>query len=282
MLSRNTINGTTIPTATPLPSDSVAIYAINSANPDIQKNTINGGYATNTATGIYLTNASANIEKNDISGGNATTVYGVMNSNSSMDVFTNVLVNYEALQASYGISNSAGTANRIYNNIIDSGPLSNNPTGIYIQGSTSLDIKNNIITNGVCIHEADIDSDPLMVENNDLFNCQIAYDDADAGCTQDSDGDGIFSSCTVDDLNLLTDITAAKNLSDDPLFIDPKNRDYHFTQTGPQTSPLSVIEGALDLTAFCPCDKDENTRTVPWSIGAYEMDSLVVILGNPR
>lgn len=281
MLSRNTINGTITPAATPLASDSVAIYAINGANPSIQKNTINGGYATTTAKGIYITNASATIEKNDINGGNANTVQGIDSVNSSIKVFTNVLVNYEAQQDSYGISNSSGTTNRVYNNIIDSGVLSINATGIYVQGTPSLDIKNNIITNGNCIYEADVDSDPLMVENNDLFNCQIAYYDADAGCINDSDGDGILSSCSVDDLNLLTDMTAANNLADDPVFKDPKNLDYHFTQTGTLTSPLSVIEGALDLTAFCPCDKDEATRTVPWSIGAYEMDALVGILNNP-
>jgi hypothetical protein len=280
MLVHNTINGATNPAA-PLANDSTAIYVANGAHPDIRKNTINGGYATTTAKGIYLTNASATIEKNDINGGNANTVQGIDSVNSSMDVFNNVLINYEAQQDSYGISNSAGSANRVYNNIIDSGELSLNATGIYVQGAASLDIKNNIITNGNCIYEADLVSDPLMVENNDLFNCQIAYYDADAGCIKDSDGDGIFSSCSVDDLNLLTDITAANNLADDPVFKDPKNLDYHFTQTGTQTSPLSVIEGALDLTAFCPCDKDEATRTVPWSIGAYEMDALVGILQNP-
>ena len=105
--------------------------------------------------------------------------------------------------------------------------------GIYLADGSCLAIKNNIITNGVCIKEADATSDPLSIENNDLFNCSVAYYDFDGGCS--GNGDGIANTRTIAEMNLLSDTstTAANNRSDDPAFLDPKNYDYHFSPSSP-------------------------------------------------
>jgi hypothetical protein len=265
MLESNTISGSLTTKSSSLATNSHAIYSINNANPLIKKSTINGGNAITKAFGLYFDSASATIKNNDISAGNAATVYGIYSVNSSTDMYNNVLANLSAQQDSYGIAITSGSQSNIYNNIVDPGSLAISATGVSMQGGSSLVVKNNIITSGTCIQEVDIDSDPLAVENNDLFKCKVPYYDADSGCTGFLDGDGLATTCNVEEINLLTDMTAANNLADEPFLQDPANGDYHFTVF----SPTSVVERGLDLSTYFTTDKDNIVRIIPWSIGAY-------------
>lgn len=112
---------------------------------------------------------------------------------------------------------------------------------------------NNIITlaAGVCVHEYAVTSDPAQVENNDLFGCGVLYQD-----------EGSNDLTTISSVNTI-DITVAGNISVDPAV---NATDASLTAS----SPTAVTQGGVDLSTDFTTDFMSNTRTVPWSMGAYE------------
>ena len=56
------------------------------------------------------------------------------------------------------------------------------------------------------------------------------------------------------------------NICEDPQFVD--YYDWHLTAL----TPVSVTHGGTNLDFFFKDDLDENQRTEPWSMGAYEFD----------
>jgi hypothetical protein len=72
-------------------------------------------------------------------------------------------------------------------------------------------------------------------------------------------------------MNQLTDMQVdTSNILADPVFVDLSGGDWHLS-TGTTTA---VKFGGRDLSSEFDVliDKDGNDRTVPWSIGAYELD----------
>jgi len=130
-------------------------------------------------------------------------------------------------------------------------------TGIGISSSTLPPvIQNNIIalTAGTCIAGSFDTSEPVSLKHNDLTGCATLYADDTVRITN------------IDDLNALSDTDASGNVSIPPNL--DSTQDYHLTGA----SPVEVTQGGLDLSVDFSTDRAGNTRTVPWSMGAYEYD----------
>jgi len=93
-------------------------------------------------------------------------------------------------------------------------------------------------------------ANPASLRNNNLFNCTVLYRDFNAGCTGNGDGDGDPTTCTLAEMNALTDIgVVGGNVSTNPQFADVDgadnlintmaDNDWHFS-TG---SPAGVTAG---------------------------------------
>ena len=164
----------------------------------------------------------------------------------------------------------------IQNNTIDGG-AGNNSYGIFSVAdptngrNSNPTVENNIVfASGagtqICVAEATAGSDPVSFQNNDLFECPTAL---------------YRNQGTVDliDVNKVNDLFSPDgNVSVDPLFVDIDGPDDDITTMADNdwhlsgVSPLEVTQGGLDLSSDFTTDKDGGERTVPWSIGAYELN----------
>jgi len=237
------------------------------SSPIIQNNTIDGGNGGDQSYGIYNNSDSTpNIQNNTIDGGNGGNFSsGIFNNSSSPIIQNNTIYGGNGGRFSFCIFNGFSSPS-IKNNTIDGGSGGNVSSGIF-NASSSPAIQNNIImTSGngstrTCINEDDNNSVPTSIQNNDLFDCPTAlYVDFIDG-----------NLLTIGEINNLTDSDG--NVTIDPGFVDRDGGDWRLTST----SPTEVTQGGLDLSTNpkpFSTDKDGFTRTVPWSIGAYELDWL--------
>jgi len=242
--------------------------------PTIRNNTIHGGMGDRVSIGILSVGASSYaIENNTIDGGNGgRNSYGVWSTieSSTAKIRNNTIHGGSPGESSFGIQNE-GASPTIQNNTINGGNGLTFSYGIQNKrfdpsGSpSSPTIENNIIfTTGpgseYCIHEAEALHvvEPVSLRNNDLFGCGTAlyFDEAANNLT------------SIADVNALTDTTATGNISIDPVFVDQAGGDWYLSSS----SPTEVKQGGLDLSGSFTTDKDGFTRTIPWSIGAYELD----------
>ena len=76
--------------------------------------------------------------------------------------------------------------------------------------------------------------------------------------------DGESECTTIGELNLL--LFALDNVDDDPDINWNGDLDFNVS------SPIEVTDGGLDLSLYFTTDITGNTRTVSWSMGAYEKD----------
>jgi hypothetical protein len=132
-------------------------------------------------------------------------------------------------------------------------------------------IENNILFGFMCIKETDSTADPIRLFANILYGCgqQYFYYDSDAQCTGNADGDNDASTCTLAEMNQLTDMQVdGSNINVSLGFETQADADWDLNAA----SPASVKFGGLDLSIDFSMDKDGTQRTVPWSIGAYEQD----------
>ena len=251
----------------------------------ITENTISGGSGSNESYGIHVASfSSATIEDNDVDGGTGGSAVGIASSDSSPVIERNTITGGDAI-AAYGIFASGGTP-MIRNNDIDGGSGVSDTIGISLD-ATSPEILNNTVDGGAagvtsvglnswnsspavennilftsggtqrfCFREGNATSDPTSMDNNDLLDCSTAlYQD---------EGSSDINSVTV--INNFSDISASGNVSVDPVFVSVADR--HLTGS----SPAIVTQGGLDISGTFTTDRDGTTRTVPWSIGAYEQD----------
>jgi Bacterial Ig-like domain len=248
------------------------------AFPVIEGNTIDGGTAAGQSIGIVTQNgSSAEIKNNVIFAGNAQISIGIMTDSGASAYIRNNIIRGGSGSVSIGIR-SDSVSPVIRNNTIHGGSGAVSSWGIatYNSGSVSTapTIENNLVfTSGSapdrsCIVEANMNTRPSSLISNDLFDCPTAL-------YKDNSGGNLRS---VQAVNALTDTTAGGNVSIDPVFADldgpddnintMADNDWHLTPT----SPTGVTQGGMDLSTDFTDDKDGVTRTVPWSMGAYERD----------
>ncbi len=251
---------------------SYGMRIINGAGPTIAFNIIHGEDAPD-SYGVYFDASGGPIISNSIRGGiepSVLTATGIFNTNSAAPkIINNVIYGGMAANAVIGINNSVASSTSIYNNTIDAG-ISGTSTAAGIRiADSSPNIINNIITvqNGPLgtygIYEATVNSDPALLNNNDIFSCATAlYHDADVP------GD-LTTAVQLNDntlTNLMGPAASSGNISV-PLTFDA---DYRILGAAvPADLPL-VTQGGLDLTGFFDNDRDDNARNAPWSMGAYE------------
>ena len=248
-------------------SFSYGISSSGSGSPPIQNNTIDGGSGSSRSYGIFVQN-SATIQNNTINAGSGgTNSYGVNanGSSSSPIIRNNTIDGGGGSNSSNGIASETGSSPTIQNNTIYGGS-GGNDRGIHISSSSPA-IENNIIFSSggsfsYCIYELNTSSDPTSVRNNDLFDCSTAL-------YRDADGGGNLTTISAMETDLTNEsITNGGNVNVDPAFVDKAGGDWHLTAS----SPTSVTEGGLNLSGSFTTDKDGITRTVSWSMGAYEKD----------
>jgi len=262
-----------------------------SSSPTIQNNRIEAGYYDDGYYAIINSGSSPIIKNNDIYSWGGIRNY----TSSSPEIYNNRITVHK-----YGIYNSDSTSSPlIYNNIIEAGGLDSNlsmgidneglvtkiynntikvtaysstairalATGIGIHDSNPEIINNIIYTYTVgsnCdrygIYEYSTSSDPAIVNNNDIFDCPtgLYYDENSSGIT---DLTTAFS--TGEGTNTLS---FWSNVSNDPLFDSSSATDFGLLDSSP------VKSAGKDLSAYFTEDYDGNSRTAPWSIGAFEKD----------
>jgi hypothetical protein len=244
----------------------IGIYCRDNAYPKINANTIYGGTSTavGSATGIYIINESLFsdeiIIRNNVIDGGLTGPTPASSAGIRIFYFDRVIIQNNTING--GIAN-AGDSYGIY---LESGATLSRPI-----------IENNIIfvTGGVgspryCVFEADSDSDPWYVFNNDFWDKPNTIDTVyywDENTTGVSwINFGVMSVSTVLFTNFLPNWS---NLEDDPQF--KSDDDLRLTPGGGLN--LLVRTLGFDLSAEFTTDRDGNQRTVPWSMGAYEEDN---------
>jgi hypothetical protein len=280
-----------------------AIRVHNGANPSLANNQIYGGAGSAFNTGIVVNYSSPRIYANRITGlSGGTSAYGIYTNNASPVIFNNTIIGASApvlgtpstATAGIYIVNSIGS---VRNNSIDGGDGSSKATGIEMVGNsstTAMNIENNIVftrtgTGSSCIAESVPtgagNATPLSLRNNDLFNCDVVYVDYEMGCTGNADGDNNAQTCTLAEMNALSDITVvgvSNNISVDPLLADIdgadnqlatlNDNDWHFSAGSSASVTAGGLNGVDEGWSFST-DTDNVVRPAsgkPWSIGAYE------------
>ena len=264
------------------PGTNSAYGIINSqSTPRIVANTIGGTPGMPYySTGIYNDNSSSVILRNSIDGGYAyTAAVGVDNDSGSIaKVFDNTIhagtgPNGKTV-VSMGVSNENSASAIIQCNTIDIGnpgmglsSAYSNAIGIVINACSPV-IDDNIIfcNNGLVTYQNQVgvweqsNNSPAHFYNNDIYNCLSAlyYHYPSTTWTSISSVNSGLAG-------------AANNVSANPSFANiawGSSVDWHLTPS----SPTAVTQGGYTLTGTdLNTDTSGTTsRTVPWSIGAYE------------
>ena len=227
--------------------------------------------------GISLNDVNAIVEQNSVSGAAVENSTGVYINGTSTVLLRNNTIHGGSSYATYGVQIDAGSVVTLQNNTIFSGDGEGEFSTALVIGSPAI-IENNILFGTTCIEESNIDADPIRLFANNFYSCgqfpggfilSTFYHDRDAGCTGNADGDNDASTCTLAEMNQLTDMQVdGSNINVDLGLGTQTDADWHLNAA----SPASVKFGGLDLSVDFSTDKDGTQRTVPWSIGAYEQD----------
>ncbi|MCU0845263.1 MAG: hypothetical protein MUC76_10090 [Spirochaetes bacterium] len=240
----------------------------NGTQPDISYNRIESGNALQ-SWGVYNDNCGFFLVGNDIRAGYGTVysiaIYAI---NSPIKIINNTIRGGGGSDTdySYGIDLWSNSDAQIFNNTIDGGTADTGSYGISIFNAAPLIRSNIIFISGsaperIGITEGDpFNSSPVEFTNNNIYNCPILYQNRNP----------ILDITEVNYLwmDIPGNTVAPGDLTEHNISVVlTLNADFRIL-----SPPLSVREGGADLTGMVTGDKDENPRTVPWSIGAYEYD----------
>lgn len=215
-----------------------------------------------------------------------TAVYVINNASATPGIFRNNIIYGGGVYGSYttGVL-LGGTKTAFYNNVIHGGAGTSSNIAINSSNGTNLaTFSNNIIigqtaTKSHCFSESTENgstfSDPERFTNNNLFGCDVLY------ANHNYPVNFITEYTNIADVNALSDAVISGNVSQDPLFVDAANWDYHLQAS----SPVETREGGLDLSAVFTKDyagllrtavingTPANTDAAGWSMGPYEFSA---------
>ncbi len=266
------------------------IYAIASKS-IILRNLISGGLGKN-IRGVEATGSGIKLAGNFIYGGNAGSIagssaYGVylFDVQALSSIANNIIFAGMNADNSAGINLSwwGGSTDpvRVLNNTISSGSGIISSSGIYLADASVplAEIRNNIVfteqsaATNYCIFE-DLYDLPSALANNDMFNCSsgLYYEDLSASSFTNMCG-GVPGD--VGCSSVMVSPGVYNNISQDPLFENDAGFDFRFKING--TSPCSATRGGeSSYTNPVTNDYKWNTRSAPYSMGAYEWDGTCV------
>jgi hypothetical protein len=227
-------------------------------SPTISKCAIDASAVVETSIGIYVKNASPAIEACTIdAGAGSDKAWGIANVGSRSRIRNCVIVTGSAPGLYTGISCSSGSDAHIQNNTVWAG-AGGGDAAVYLCASHCT-IDNNIFftsDTGYGIYESGTSALPARVWHNDFW-CSTPYH-GDGSSLDFSEMIDRFDDKDVDHRNNLDAV--------DPDFENMGSGDYHLKSSSPITG------AGCDLSAFFITDWDGVTRTIPWSMGAYERD----------
>ena len=243
--TRNTILGG------PTTQGSAGVFVGLSAAPVFERNRISGGASDNDSVGVYVTSGASSLLRNNLihGGSGQTSSQGVFASDGSVVmIHANTIYGGVAPGGSDGIRVDDAAAS-IVNNIIFANPGTSSAYGITGEGSADLyEVLNNNISTGVVYRDAS------GVSSTDVSHMEAELQSRGIPA---ADNHGF-------------DIEAE--------LIDPGGPDANIgtlvdNDWEPSASaPVEVREGGLDMSIDFDVDFEGTLRTVPWSIGAYEVD----------
>lgn len=266
------------------------------SSPTISNNNIRGGAGVSNNYGIYNhLSSNATISGNLIVGATATGPgYGIYNVTSAPTISNNMILGGSG-NNSYGIYHNTSSAAYIYNNTINGGSAGITAYGLYISNGSTPTIRNNVIftsgaTSRYCIFEADATSDPIHVENNNLFGCITEFY-RDEGSTSVTN---LTTSVTTSGSNTLQNFGNVNiDNTGNQLFVNMNGGDGNITTLADNNWSLTTsaaicnVRGGGLIIAGITLDRAGSTRTTGnpsgactptnpgqtgWSMGAYESD----------
>jgi hypothetical protein len=209
----------------------------------------------------------------------------------SATVSNNVLYSRKTDAFAYAIEIYGGSP-KIYNNLIyldgflnygvecraDSTPLIMNndliavspgASAVFTTDTSHPQMLNNIVENfATVVYEVTFGSGPSLVENNDAWGFSHFYHDSETAADYSLASLGAGLPGTVASGNLSVDLTGD--------LVDADGTDDNLSTTDDNnwrllgTTPASVTQGGVDLSAWFTTDRAGVTRTAPWTIGAYK------------
>lgn len=262
------------------------------------------------STGIHLDTSSPKIANNSITMAAGTTNYGIFVSNSSAPSITGNFIDGGSGSASnIGIQDLSGSTTLISNNVIDmSGAAGSNTYGVYISsspvisnntingsaaasnlvkgirltGTAAPSITNNIIFSKAGgsrygVFEFSMNADPVSLQNNLIFDCPsgLYYDEVSNNRLTEANLNNVSQTTQVGPANGNLGPTTVANFA---AVNFSGASDYHLTASTPasvRTGGRDTSQSICGLTGTTSCgnvliDKDGLTRTVSYSMGAYE------------
>lgn len=264
----NFIQAGVCPGHTAAGESSRGIICTNDGTPRIEGNSITGGSGGHHAYAVEMLDAHPNVVGNVLYGGAGySSSWGIsIQQDSEPLIADNLIHSGDATGMAFAIGCTTNADARIFNNTIYA---IHRCLTIF---SSAPDIRNNILmvfAGGCGIAEENVCSP--RVENNLFSGCTVLYRDDNATDVLSLDG-AVVTTAADPDLTL----AGLGNVSGDPALADADglddnlatmmDNDWHLTAA----TALSVARGGQDLSAFFTDDRDGITRTVPWSMGAYE------------
>lgn len=261
----------------------------------IGNNLIFGGSNGSVNSGVYVTGSETNIviTRNEICGGTADSSDNVgvfINTYSDLTNQTgksallsnNVIIGAKSeflITNACALLTGGDSKPRVYNNnLISSISLNGDNTGdamvgIMLKDQSSPDIVNNLIFNvgkgASCgIFEATSDATPAVLKNNNIFALTALY--------RDSTNVYISNIADVNDISKI--LQGTNGITMNNISIDMLNMSYFYHDINDwnltSCTPTEITAGGFDLSTFITTDKlGIITRTVPFTIGAFELDN---------
>lgn len=261
----------------------------------IENNLIFGGSKGSVNAGVYVAGSETNIviTRNEICGG---TINPLDNVGVFIDTYSDLTYqtgkstllsnnNIIGAKSEFLITNACAlliggdSKPRVYNNnLISSISLNGDNTGnamvgIMLKDQSSPEIINNLIFNvgkgeSCGIFEATSDATPAVLRNNNIFALTALY--------RDSTNIYISDIADVNDISKILQGTNGVTINN--ISIDMLNMSYFYHDINDwnltSCTPTDITAGGFDLSTFVTTDKlGIITRTVPFTIGAFELDN---------
>jgi len=253
-----TTGGTTIDgcVITALPAAEVIGIDCTGASPIITRCTIDVTSGWETSIGVLLSGSDAIVDANTILCGDAdVNSWGVACIGGAPRLTNNVITGVSGGGVTVCIHSTQGAAPIILNNTVHGGQATDDI--LFFISAPAATIENNIFLGSppsCAIWMSEIDYLPKSLRNNLFLTCTAPI--LHAGIDNDLE--------TIPEVEAHLGIAASSNTADlDPGFINVAAGDYSIS--------IDPIAG-LDHSGLFQTDRDGTTRTVPWSIGAYELE----------